>query len=679
MMIKSVQYCLTSLIKPRILSSVQVLPTSKRLNSRDVSLSTPMPEASLFQGVNNYDDLYKFSINNSDLFWSTLAKSRLEWIEPFHTISDCDMNNGRINWFIGGKINVSVNCVDRHARENPDKTALIWEKDEPGETEHVSYQALLEMVCRIANVLRHAGVKKGDRVAIYMPVSPVGVASMLACTRIGAIHSVVFAGFSADALAQRIQDAGVETVLTCDQAVRGGKVIELKKTVDDAVARCPTVKRVFVGQRTGKSIDFNDKDFDLDKAMCNAEAYCKPETMDSEDPLFMLYTSGSTGKPKGILHSQSGYLLYAGVTQQYVFDYSPGDIFGCVADIGWITGHSYVVYGPLCNGATTVLFESTPTYPNPGRYWEMVERLRINQFYGAPTAIRLLLRYPSSYVSKYDLSSLRVLGSVGEPINHEAWQWYNDVVGRKVCDVVDTWWQTETGGIAITPRPSQLNAEIVPAAPMRPFFGIQPAIVGENGKEVMENNLNGACCIKAPWPGMARTIYGDHERFLQTYYKPYPGFYFSGDEAKRDLVGYYQITGRMDDVLNISGHRLGTAEIEDVLDEHLDVAEAAVVGIPHEVKGEEAFAFVILKEDVAKNHEELTKELQTRVRTKIAAFAVPHKLLITEGVPKTRSGKIMRRILRKIAVGSGDDLGDISTLADPSVVEKLVKARANMQ
>ena len=661
-----------------VLTCKQISATARRLNSSKVSLSTDMPEASTFGGVSNYDDLYKFSVENSDQFWSALAKSRLDWIEPFHTISKCDMMKGDIKWFLGGKINVSFNCVDRHASAYPDKIALIWEKDEPGQVERITYQQLLDLVCRIANVLRSAGVKKGDRVAIYMPVSPVGVASMLACTRIGAVHSVVFAGFSADSLAQRIQDAGVETILTCDQGVRGGKVIDLKKTVDQAVSHCPSVKKVLVSKRTGNPTPITDKDADLDELIAKASPFCEPEIMDSEDPLFMLYTSGSTGKPKGILHSQSGYLLYASVTQKYVFDYAEGDIFGCVADIGWITGHSYVVYGPLCNGATTVLFESIPTYPDPGRYWDMVERLGINQFYGAPTAIRLLLRYPHTYVSKYNLSSLRVLGSVGEPINHEAWHWYNDIVGNKRCDVVDTWWQTETGGIMITPRPSAPNAKIVPAAPMRPFFGIQPALLDDKGKEIFLHNQNGACCIKAPWPGMARTIYGDHQRFLDTYYKPYPGFYFSGDEARKIDSEYYQITGRMDDVINISGHRLGTAEIEDILDEHLDVAEAAVVGIPHEIKGEEAFAFIILKENVTKDHKQLVEELRNDVRQKLAAFAVPRKLLITEALPKTRSGKIMRRILRKIAVNKVDDLGDISTLADPSAVKKLMFARSMM-
>nr|XP_009861319.2 acetyl-coenzyme A synthetase 2-like, mitochondrial [Ciona intestinalis] len=651
--------------------------TSSYVLKNGVPLTTAMPESAKFKGVKTYEDLYKFSVNNSDDFWGELAKTRLDWYKPFSQVSDCDMNSGNIKWFDGGKLNVSVNCVDRHAAKHPDKVALIWEKDEPGNTEKVTYSQLLAMVCKISNCLKDSGVKRGDRVAIYMPVSPIAVAAMLACTRIGAVHSVVFAGFSADALAQRIQDAGVETILTTDQGVRGGKVIELKKTVDAAVQKCPSVKRVFVSKRTGENAPKTNLDIDLDAAMKTASENFTPEVMDSEDLLFMLYTSGSTGKPKGIVHTQAGYLLYASMTQKYVFDYHDGDIFGCVADIGWITGHSYVVYGPLSNGATTVLFESIPTYPDPGRYWEMVERLKINQFYGAPTAIRLLLRYGDSFVKKYDRSSLKVLGSVGEPINHEAWEWYHNVVGDGKCDVVDTWWQTETGGIAVTPRPSGPNDKIIPAAPMRAFFGIQPAILGSEQEDLQGVN-EGALCIKNPWPGMARTIYGDHERFMDTYYRPFPGHYFSGDGAKRDEEGFIHITGRMDDVLNISGHRLGTAEVEDVLDEHPDVAEAAVVGVPHAVKGEEAFAFVTVKENFSRDHETLVKELQGLVRERIASFAVPSQMLVTEGLPKTRSGKIMRRILRKVAAGQVDDLGDISTLADPTVVQSLSIRRRNM-
>lgn len=641
-------------------------------------LSTEMPEVSFFPKVKSYEDLYKFSIENPNRFWGELAKSRLHWDKPFSKVSECDLKLGSIKWFEDGELNVSYNCVDRHAKKNPDKVALIWEKDEPNQIEKVTYKELLDMVCKVANVLLSEGVKKGDCVAIYMPVSPVAVASMLACTRIGAVHNVVFAGFSAEALAQRIQAAEAKTVLTSDQAVRGGKLIELKRTVDQAVKNCPTVNRVLVNRRTGADVTWNSLDVDMDKAMESASSWCDPVPMNSEEWLFMLYTSGSTGKPKGIVHTQAGYLLYAAITNQFVFDVRDNDIFGCVADIGWITGHSYVVYGPLCNGVTTLLFESVPTYPDPGRYWDMIERTKLTQFYGAPTAIRLLLRYGNSWVEKYDLSSLRVLGSVGEPINHEAWEWYHKVVGKKKCTVVDTWWQTETGGIMISPRPSQPNAHIEPAISMRPFFGIKPALFGEDKSEIQGNNINGACCIKSIWPGMARTIAGDHERFLNTYYKPYPGAYFSGDGAHRTNLGFYQITGRMDDIINVSGHRLGTAEVEDIIDEHPDVAESAVVGIPHEIKGEVPFAFLTLKYGCTVVESELSDKLRVSIKNRISSFAVPKTFLITEGLPKTRSGKIMRRILRKIAVDDTNALGDVSTLADPSVVQVLVDLRKKM-
>ncbi|KAB5561873.1 hypothetical protein PHYPO_G00011540 [Pangasianodon hypophthalmus] len=555
-----------------------------------------------------------------------------------------------------------VNCLDVHVAKDPNRVALIWEKDEPGTEERVTYRELLEMTCRLANTLKSHGVRKGDRVAIYMPVCPTAVAAMLACARIGAVHTVVFAGFSSDALAGRIQDAECKVVLTCNQAVRGGRVINLKATVDVAVKSCPSVKSVLVAHRTNHSVPMGELDTPLE------------EPMDSEDMLFLLYTSGSTGKPKGIIHTQAGYLLYTGLTHQYVFDHCPGDVFGCVADIGWITGHSYVVYGPLANGGTTVLFESTPVYPDPGRYWETVQRLKINQFYAAPTALRLLLKYEESWVKKYDRSSLRTLGSVGEPINHEAWDWFYSVVGERRCPLVDTWWQTETGGVCIAPRPAEPGAEIRPAMAMRPFFGIKPALLDEKGQVLTENDVSGALCIGQPWPGMARSIFGDHQRFVDAYFKPFPGYYFTGDGAHRTADGYYQITGRMDDVINISGHRLGTAEIEDALDEHPDVPETAVVGISHDVKGEVPFAFVVIKENVSENQETVVKELRQLVATKIAKYAVPDHFLVVKRLPKTRSGKIMRRILRKVAMGQEDSLGDISTLDDPSVVTELIKA-----
>ncbi|XP_061183415.1 acetyl-coenzyme A synthetase 2-like, mitochondrial [Saccostrea echinata] len=634
-------------------------------------LTTKFPEFQNDQNLQGHDQIYKFSLENPDRFWSTLARSRLQWTKDFDTVKDCDIRKGHIRWFLGGQLNASVNCVDRHLDSLGDSTALIWEKDEPGTEEHVTYKQLSQMVNRIANMLKNHGVKKGDRVAIYLPTSPVAIAAMLACARIGAVHSVVFAGFSAEALAGRIQDADAETVITADEGVRGGRSIPLKKTVDEAVSQCPSVKRVFVYQRTGNG-SMGKNDFSLDDEMAKESDICEPEQMESEDYLFMLYTSGSTGKPKGIAHSTAGYLLYALMTQKHVFDYKVGERFGCVADIGWITGHSYVVYGPLLNGATTVLFESTPIYPDAGRYWEMTERLKLNHMYLAPTALRMILKEGDKFVTKYNRSSLRKLGCVGEPLNHEAFEWYRDVVGAGKCDVVDTWWQTETGGICITPRPSEEGAPIFPAMPMRPFYGIAPALVDQNGKEVTGNDAKGALCIKSVWPGMARTIYGDHNRFLDTYYNPFPGYYFSGDGARRTADGYYQITGRMDDVLNISGHRLGTAEIEDVLDDQEEIAESAVVGYPHDVKGEGIYAFVVLKGESHKASDELAEEMRVMVKTRISSFAQPDKILFTPGLPKTRSGKIMRRILRKIAADKPDELGDTSTLFDPSIVDAIV-------
>eukprot|EP00079_Xenopus_tropicalis_P035955 XP_017949726.1 PREDICTED: acetyl-coenzyme A synthetase 2-like, mitochondrial isoform X2 [Xenopus tropicalis] len=553
-----------------------------------------MPEAAALSSLHSYQELLQFSVQDPETFWGVLARERLTWVKPYQTVKDCDFTQGRVRWFLGGQLNVSVNCLDKHVHQCPERTALIWERDEPGTHVNITYRELLNTTCRIANTLKKYGIQRGDRVAIYMPVSPLAVAAMLACTRIGAVHTVVFAGFSAESLAGRINDACCKAVITFNQGLRGGRTTELKKTVDEAVKNCPSIKNVFVAQRTENEVPMGKIDIPLEEEMAKADATCPPEAMNSEDMLFLLYTSGSTGKPKGIVHTQAGYLLYAALTHKYVFDYKQGDVFGCVADIGWITGHSYVVYGPLCNGATTVLFESTPTYPNPGRYWETIERLRINQFYGAPTAIRLLLKYGDEWVKKYDRSSLKTLGSVGEPINHEAWEWFHDVVGEKRCTLVDTWWQT--------------------------------------------------------------------------------GHYFTGDGAYRSNDGYYQITGRMDDVINISGHRLGTAEIEDAMDEHPDVPETAVIGYPHEIKGEAAFAFVVLKEDLKIAEEAIKKELQIIVATKIAKYAVPDHILMVKRLPKTRSGKIMRRVLRKIATGETEELGDITTLEDPGVIQEILEA-----
>uniref|UniRef100_A0A8D0H8L3 Acetyl-coenzyme A synthetase n=1 Tax=Sphenodon punctatus TaxID=8508 RepID=A0A8D0H8L3_SPHPU len=645
-------------------TSVQTFPGVRHISSGGRSAGAPLLARS-------YQELRERAARDPGSFWGPLARDALLWDTPHHTDSDCDFAQGRIRWFLGGRLNVSVNCLDQHVHQSPDRVALIWEKDEPGTEVNITYRELLDMTCRLANTLKKSGIQKGDRVAIYMPVSPLAVAAMLACARIGAVHTVVFAGFSAESLAGRINDSECKAIITCNQGLRGGRTIELKKTVDEAVKNCPSVKHVFVAQRTDKKVHMGNRDIPIEEVMAKEDPVCTPEIMDSEDMLFMLYTSGSTGKPKGIVHTQAGYLLYAALTHKHVFDYKQGDVFGCVADIGWITGHSYVVYGPLCNGATSVLFESTPVYPDPGRYWEMVQRLKINQFYGAPTAIRLLLKYGDEWVKKYDRSSLKTLGSVGEPINHEAWHWLYSVVGDGRCPLVDTWWQTETGGICIAPRPSEDGAKIIPAMAMRPFFGITPVLMDESGKVIQGDDVSGALCIAQPWPGLARTIYGDHKRFIEAYFKTYPGYYFTGDGAYRSTDGYYQITGRMDDVINISGHRLGTAEIEDAMDEHPAVPETAVIGYPHDVKGEGAFAFVVLKDDTAQP-QHIEEELKSIVASKIAKYAVPDHILIVKRLPKTRSGKIMTRLLKKIVTGHSGDLGDITTLDDPSVITEIV-------
>ncbi|XP_068931631.1 acetyl-coenzyme A synthetase 2-like, mitochondrial isoform X1 [Petaurus breviceps papuanus] len=625
------------------------------------------------RSLSTYAKLWEQAVREPQVFWGRLAQDTLVWDTPYHTVEDCDFSQGKISWFLGGQLNVSVNCLDQHVKKSPDRIALIWEKDEPGTEEKITYRELLETTCRLANTLKKHGVHRGDRVAIYMPVSPLAVAAMLACARIGAVHTVIFAGFSAESLAGRINDAKCKVVITYNQGVRGGRIIELKKIVDEAVKNCPTIKHVLVAQRTDNKINMGKLDVLLEEEMAKENPVCAPEIMDSEDTLFMLYTSGSTGKPKGLVHTQAGYLLYAAVTHKHVFDFRQGDVFGCVADIGWITGHSYVVYGPLCNGATSVLFESTPVYPNAGRYWETVQRLKINQFYGAPTAIRVLLNHGDAWVKKYDRSSLRTLGSVGEPINQEAWEWLYKVVGDTKCSVVDTWWQTETGGICIAPRPSEEGAEIIPGMAMRPFFGITPILVDEKGEVIEGGDVSGALCITQAWPGMARTIYGDHQRFIDAYFKVYPGYYFSGDGAYRTEDGYYQITGRMDDVINVSGHRLGTAEIEDAMTNHPAVPETAVIGYPHDIKGEAAYAFIVLKDDTD-NPDIILNELKSIVATKIAKYAVPDQILVVKRLPKTRSGKVMRRLLRKIITDNTQDLGDITTLEDPVVISEILNA-----
>uniref|UniRef100_A0A4W3H2V6 Propionate--CoA ligase n=1 Tax=Callorhinchus milii TaxID=7868 RepID=A0A4W3H2V6_CALMI len=608
--------------------------------------------AASFPGVRSYSDLLDFAIRDPERFWGALARERLHWTKPFERVQDSDFGKGSTSWFLGGQLNVSVNCLDRHVKDSPNRVALIWERDEPGTELRITYRELLETTCRIANTLKRHGVQKGDTVAIYMPVSPVAVAAMLACARIGAIHSVIFAGFSSQALSTRINDAQCKTIITCNQSVRGGRIIELKKTVDEAVKMCPTVKRVFVEQRTENKVQMNDIDIPLEEEMKKEEAVCDPEPMDSEDMLFMLYTSGSTGQPKGLVHTQAGYLLYTSITHKYVFEYQQGDVFGCVADIGWITGHSYVVYGPLCNGGTSVLFESTPVYPHPGRYWETVERLRINQFYGAPTAIRLLLKYGDSWVTKYDRSSLKVLGTVGEPINYDAWQWYWKVVGGERCTLIDTWWQTGENHCDI-----ELEKLGLFSLRLRP-----------DGSEATPNQSTTQLA-----PGMLRSV-------IHIFVYLFSGYYFTGDGAYRSKDGYYQITGRMDDVINISGHRLGTAEIESALDEHPDVPETAVVGCPHHIKGEGAFAFVVLKDTISKTEPAIVEDLKSIVAAKIAKYAVPDQILIVKRLPKTRSGKIMRRVLKKIVTDhltNQEDLssmGDLSTLDDPMVIKEIVEA-----
>uniref|UniRef100_A0A3Q0R5R3 Propionate--CoA ligase n=1 Tax=Amphilophus citrinellus TaxID=61819 RepID=A0A3Q0R5R3_AMPCI len=605
----------------------RVLTTYHVLGRSRCNIAAFMPEAAGFEGVSGRAALRELSVSNSDSFWAAVARHRLSWITPFHTVQDCDLSRGKIKWFEGGKLNVSVNCLDRHVHTCPERVALIWERDERGSEMKYTYRELMEMTCQLGNLLRRHGVKKGDCVTIYMPTCPLAVASMLACARIGAAHNVVFAGFSADALAERIRDAQSSTVITVNQGVRGGKVTELKKTVDTAVQSCPTVKQVFVAMRTETPVTMTARDIAMD---------------------------------------------------EYVFSYHDGDVFGCVADIGWITGHSYVVYGPLANGATTVLFESTPIYPDPGRYWDMVERLKINQFYGAPTAIRLLLKYGDKWVNKYDRSTLKTLGSVGEPINTEAWEWYHRVVGGGRCPVVDTWWQTETGGICIAPRPSDPDAEIVPGMAMRPFFGIKPVLMDTEGEVLTSNNISGALCMAQPWPGMARTIHNNHQRFIDTYFQPYPGYFFTGDGAYRSEEGYYQITGRLDDVINVSGHRIGTAEIEDVVNQCPAVAESAVIGYAHNIKGQGVYVFVVLKKGVDIQEADLSRQLNSMVSEKIAKYACPDFIQFAKRLPKTRSGKIMRRVLRKVVESDLEGLGDLSTLDDPAAVQEIIQGHEKL-
>ena len=620
-----------------------------------------------------YRRIYEQSIRDPEGFWAVHAK-RVDWIKPFTKIKDTKFSgNVQIRWFWDGTLNASANCVDRHLAKRGDQTAIIWEGDDPRESRHVTYRELHREVCKLANVLKIRGIKKGDRVTIYMPMLPEATVAMLACARIGAVHSVVFGGFSPEALIGRIQDCDSNTIITADEGIRGGKKIPLKANTDEALIRCPGVKTCLVVKRTGASIKWvNGRDVWYHEAMAEASDVCPPEEMNAEDPLFILYTSGSTGKPKGVLHTTGGYLVYASMTHQYVFDYHEGDIYWCTADVGWVTGHSYIVYGPLANGAVTLMFEGVPNYPDSSRFWQVVDKHKVNIFYTAPTAIRALMREGDGPVKKTSRASLRTLGSVGEPINPEAWLWYWRVVGDKRCPVVDTWWQTETGGIAITPLPGA--TALKPGSATRPFFGIKPEIVDTEGRPI-EGAGSGNLCLIDSWPGQMRTVYGDHQRFIDTYFKTYPGKYFTGDGCRRDEDGYYWITGRVDDVLNVAGHRLGTAEVESSLVAHAKVSEAAVVGYPHDIKGQGIYAYVTLMQGETPS-EELRKELIAWVRKEISPIATPDVIQWAPGLPKTRSGKIMRRILRKIAENEFSNLGDTSTLADPSVVEDLIKNRA---
>ena len=621
-----------------------------------------------------YERRYVEAARDPDGYWREAGRC-LDWMEPYTTVKDTsfDAADFRIRWFGDGALNVSANCLDRHLATRGDQVAIIWEGDEPGETRRVTYRELHAEVCRFANVLKAQGVAKGDRVTLYLPMIVEAAVAMLACTRIGAIHSIVFGGFSPDSLASRIQDCGSTLVVTADEGCRGGKRVPLKANVDQALAACPGVASVIVVRRTGGDVTMQDgRDVWWHQAMESAAADCAPAPMNAEDPLFILYTSGSTGKPKGVLHSGGGYLVWVTTTFRDVFDYRDGEVFWCTADVGWVTGHSYVVYGPLANGATTVMFDGVPNYPDHGRFWDTVDRLGVNIFYTAPTAIRALMREGDAWVERSSRASLRLLGTVGEPINPEAWDWYHRVVGERRCPIVDTWWQTETGGILISPLP--YATDLKPGSATKPLPGVLPEIVDAEGTP-LEGAAEGNLCITDSWPGQMRTVWGDDERFFQTYFTTYPGKYFTGDGCRRDADGYYWITGRVDDVINVSGHRMGTAEVESALVAHAQVAEAAVVGMPHDVKGQGIYAYVTLNADAAPS-EQLRQELRQWVRAQIGPIASPDALQFAPALPKTRSGKIMRRILRKIAEGDTGNLGDISTLADPAVVQSLVADRA---
>jgi len=623
-----------------------------------------------------YEAMYRRSIDDPEGFWGEHGR-RLDWIRPYTKVKETsfDYHNVSIRWFGDGTLNVAANCIDRHLAERAHQTAIIWEADDPGISHHISYAELHHEVSRFANVLHAQGVTKGDRVILYLPMIPAAAYAMLACARIGAVHSIVFAGFSPDALADRVEDCGAHLVVTADEAPRGGRATPLKANVDKALARCGGDVRCLVVRRTGGEVAMTEgRDVWYHDEVERVSDHCQPVEVEAEHPLFILYTSGSTGKPKGVLHTSGGYLAYASMTHEYVFDCRPGDVYWCTADVGWVTGHSYIVYGPLANGATTVMFEGVPTWPDAGRHWEVIARHGVNIYYTAPTAIRALMGQGDAHVTRHDRSSLRVLGTVGEPINPEAWKWYHEVVGESRCPIVDTWWQTETGGIMISPLAGA--TPLKPGSATRPFFGVNPCVLDDRGREIETPEAEGVLALKDSWPGQMRTVYGDHDRFVSTYFEMFKGYYFSGDGCKRDKDGYYWITGRVDDVINVSGHRMGTAEVESALVSHPKVAEAAVVGYPHDIKGQGIYCYVMLNAGETPS-DDLTKELQGHVRHEIGPIAKPDVIQFTPGLPKTRSGKIMRRILRKIAENETGSLGDTSTLADPGVVDDLIENRAN--
>ena len=622
-----------------------------------------------------YEEMYKESISNPIKFWGEHGK-RIDWIKNYEKVRDFsyDQKNLYIKWFEDGTLNASYNCIDRHLKNNGNKTAIIWEGDNPDEQKSITYNELYKNVCKFANVLKKLGAKKGDRITIYMPMIPEAAYAMLACTRIGAIHSVVFGGFSPEALAGRIEDCNSNLIITADEGIRGGKTIPLKQNTDEALKKASSCKKCLVIKRTNGDINWiNNRDFWYHELFEEVAETCEPEEMNAEDPMFILYTSGSTGKPKGVMHTTGGYIVYTSITHEYIFDYKPNEVYWCTADVGWVTGHSYIIYGPLSNCATTLMFEGVPNYPTSSRFWEVVDKHKVNIFYTAPTALRALMAEGEAPVKKTNRGSLRILGTVGEPINPEAWNWYNEIVGDKRCPIVDTWWQTETGGILITPLPGAIDAK--PGSATKPFFGIKPVLVDNDNNE-LNGEAEGNLCIEMSWPGQMRSVYGDHQRFIDTYFKTFPGRYFSGDGCRRDKDGYYWITGRVDDVINVSGHRMGTAEVESALVAHTDVAEAAVVGYPHDIKGQGIYAYVTLNIGVDSS-DQLHAELKKWVRKEIGPIATPDLLQFSPQLPKTRSGKIMRRILRKIAANEYQDLGDTSTLADPSVVNDLIDNRQN--